>query len=75
MRAAVTKFSGSKKVDHAERIINFYQYLETYNKKAMEIVSSNLLGPYVRHIKRCNAKFEEDSLLIYNDETLVKRIT
>ena len=62
-------------MDQAERIINFYQYLGKYNKKAVESFSAKLLGQFIRDIKRCYAKFEEESLPIYNDETLVKKIT
>ena len=59
-----------------EKVINFYRFLNTHNKKATEVLSENLGGPSEPYLKILNSRERDDCILDCGKDTtdLAKRI-
>jgi hypothetical protein len=65
VKAAIAKSKSGNKSKMGEKVLNFYRFLNTYDKKATQVLSANLGGPSDRYLKILNAS-ERDSCILCN---------
>ena len=76
VKAAIAKSKSGNKAKSDEKVINFYRFLNTHNKKATEVLSANLGGPSESYLKILNDRERDECILDSGKDTtdLAKRI-
>jgi hypothetical protein len=76
VKTVIAKSKSGNKSKIEEKVLNFYRFMNTYDKKAAEVLSANLGGPSERYLKSLNAHERDSCILDSGKDTtdLAKRI-
>ena len=76
VKTAIAKSKSGNKSKIEEKVLNFYRFMNTYNKKATEVLLANVGGPSERYLKSLNAHERDSCILDSGKDTtdLAKRI-
>ena len=76
VQVATAKSKSGNKAKMDEKVLNFYRFLNTHDKKATEVLSANLGGPSDRYLKILNSCERDECILDSGKDTtnLAKRI-
>lgn len=75
-KAACAKEQHGSNAATDEKVVNFFRYISTYDKKAAQVMSANLGGPSQRWMATLNAREREDCILDSGDngERVISRM-
>jgi len=75
MQSIVAKFSGWENAPYPERLLNFYHLVASHSRVAQSIMSANMYGPSICHIKRLQStSFNEPIILDCSENAICDRV-